>query len=52
VRGIYQITNIVNNKFYIGSAVSVKNRWQRHIKALRNNEHYNSRLQNAWNKYG
>jgi group I intron endonuclease len=50
--GIYRIRNIVNNKCYYGSSKEIKNRWNRHIKDLNNNSHYNTILQRAWNKYG
>jgi group I intron endonuclease len=50
--GIYSIRNIENGKVYIGSAVSIKKRWQGHKLLLGKKCHENSRLQNAWNKYG
>lgn len=50
--GIYKITNISNEKIYIGSAKNLKNRWSRHKNELRNNNHSNQYLQNSWNKYG
>ncbi len=49
--GIYMITNVVNGKFYIGSA---KRFWKRHrthidaFKAKKQNAHF----QQAWEKYG
>jgi group I intron endonuclease len=51
-RGIYKIINVVNNKFYVGSAVDLKRRKARHFSELRNNRHSNGKLQNAWLKYG
>ena len=51
-RGIYKIINIVNNKFYVGSAVDLKRRKTRHFSELRNSKHNNRHLQAAWNKYG
>lgn len=51
-RGIYKIINIVNNKFYVGSAVDLRRRKTRHFSELRTGKHNNSKLQNAWNKYG
>lgn len=51
-RGIYKIINVVNNKFYIGSAVNLSRRRARHFSELRNNRHKNGILQNAWLKYG
>jgi len=50
--GIYKITNIVNNKIYIGCASNIRTRKNCHLHDLRNNYHINSYLQNAWNKYG
>ena len=50
--GVYKITNIVNDKFYIGSSKDVKSRWKQHRDKLRENRHGNAHLQNAWNKYG
>mgnify|MGYP000949948760 CR=1 FL=1 len=50
--GVYQIRNIVNSKLYIGSAISIKKRWQEHVRALNKGQHYNKKLQRAWNKYG
>jgi len=51
-QGIYKIINVINNKFYIGSAVNFKRRKSRHFSELRNNKHNNFKLQAAWNKYG
>jgi group I intron endonuclease len=50
--GIYKIINVVNNKFYIGSAVNFSRRKTRHFSELRTKKHNNSKLQNAWDKYG
>lgn len=50
--GIYKITNIVNNKCYIGSAVNLSKRWTRHLHDLRNEKHHSSYLQRAYRKYG
>ena len=50
--GIYQITNRVNGKMYIGSAKCLKERWQEHRKQLINNSHHSLHLQRAWNKHG
>ena len=51
--GIYKITNLTNNKVYIGQT---KEKFQRrfwmHRWELRNNIHDNRHLQSAWNKYG
>lgn len=50
--GIYKIKNIITGKFYIGSSLEIKQRWQRHLKDLENNKHHSIILQRAWNKYG
>lgn len=51
--GIYSITNIINNKKYIGStAKSFNSRWKKHITNLKNGNHASHHLQNSWNKYG
>lgn len=51
--GIYRITNIVNNKKYIGSAaVTIRKRLNHHIAMLDVNKHKNEYLQHSWNKYG
>lgn len=51
-RGIYKIINVVNNKFYVGSAVSFAERKRKHWWMLRKGTHANKHLQAAWNKYG
>lgn len=50
--GIYKITNIINNKIYIGSSKEIDRRWYLHKYLLNKNEHYNKHLQYSWNKYG
>lgn len=50
--GIYAIVNLVNGKQYVGSAVDLDNRKSVHFSKLKNNQHVNGKLQNAWNKYG
>jgi len=52
VSGIYCIENIANGKRYIGSAVSIKQRWNEHRSMLRRGSHHSKHLQNAYNKYG
>lgn len=49
--GIYKITNIVNNKCYIGQSNNVEKRIQQHKDMLNNNCH-NAHLQASYNKYG
>ena len=49
---IYKIINVVNNKFYVGSAVNFVKRKRKHVWQLRQGKHPNQHLQAAWNKYG
>lgn len=49
---IYKISNNVNNKIYIGSAVCFKKRYTQHKHHLLKNTHHNILLQNHVNKYG
>lgn len=51
-QGIYKIINVVNNKFYVGSAVNLRKRKARHFSELRTGRHNNRHLLAAWNKYG
>lgn len=51
--GIYKITNTVNGKVYIGSAVDIERRWKKHQYNLSHNRNEpNEHIQGAWNKYG
>lgn len=52
IKGIYTITNIINDKYYVGSSLNVKNRLKVHKQQLIKNIHPNNHLQGAWNKYG
>lgn len=49
---VYRISNVVNGKFYVGSAVHGAKRWYGHRHHLRCGTHPNQKLQMAWNKYG
>lgn len=51
--GVYKITNTITGKSYIGSTTySFRTRWAAHLLDLKNDNHDNLPLQNAWNKYG
>jgi group I intron endonuclease len=50
--GIYSIHSEVNGRTYVGSAVNLRQRWSQHRSSLKQNDHDNQHLQNAWNKYG
>lgn len=49
---IYRITNMINNKYYIGSAESFARREWQHKYNLKRGDHKNPHLQASWNKYG
>jgi len=49
--GIYIITNSINNKIYIGSAVNLKKRYRAHLKDLETKKHHSPTLQYFVNKY-
>jgi group I intron endonuclease len=51
-QGIYRITNLVNDKFYVGSTNNAHTRFQVHRRALRRGKHHCRYLQAAWDKYG
>lgn len=51
--GIYQIqSKIKPERIYIGSAIDIHSRIQKHMSELKRGKHGNSRLQNHANKYG
>jgi group I intron endonuclease len=50
--GIYKITNNSNRKCYIGKAININNRWQKHISGFNHGKGVNSHFQSAWDKYG
>lgn len=51
---VYKITNLINNKSYIGSSTRVEKRWQQHKNDAfnLNNSKYNYPLYCAFRKYG
>lgn len=50
--GIYTITNLIDNKIYVGYATNFRKRKGDHFANLNNNKHKNIHLQRAYNKYG
>lgn len=50
--GIYKISNILNDKIYIGSAIIFRKRKDKHLLELRRNIHHSIILQRFYNKYG
>lgn len=52
ISGIYKIQSLSNpKKFYIGSAINLKNRKSQHFSLLKKRCHYNKIMQNAYDKY-
>lgn len=49
---IYSITNSINGKKYVGSALNFNKRKKDHLNRLKNGKHHSKKLQNAYNKYG
>jgi group I intron endonuclease len=49
---VYEIRNLVTNKFYIGSSANLHERFRTHRNKLRSNAHPNPHLQASWNKHG
>lgn len=49
---IYGIQNTITNKWYIGSCIDMKDRFQRHRYYLRHGIHHSDKLQRSYNKYG
>lgn len=49
--GIYKITNLVNQKVYIGQSRRLQTRLRKHREALKGNYHQNLHLQRSYNKY-
>ena len=52
ISGIYKITNVITNDFYIGSSKNVKKRWTAHKAPSRWNEHPNSQMYLDMQKFG
>lgn len=49
--GIYGIENLINGKIYIGSAINLARRKNKHFSNLRADKHINKHLQSAFNLY-
>lgn len=50
--GIYEISNKINGRKYIGHSINISLRWYLHIDNLSKNIHPNSKLQEDFNIYG
>jgi len=49
---IYKISNMIDDRIYIGSTINIKGRWTEHKRKLSMNKHENIHLQRFVNKYG
>ena len=52
VAGIYKLTNLSNERFYVGSAINLSVRKKQHFWHLKSNRHPNKFLQHDFNKCG
>ena len=52
IAGVYYIKCLITNKYYIGSSINIKSRFNAHKRKLILQKHSNNILQNQWNKYG
>jgi group I intron endonuclease len=50
--GIYKIVNLLDNKVYIGSSISIEKREYKHFWMLNRGTHDNNNLQNSFNRDG
>jgi len=50
--GVYQISNTLNGKVYVGGSVNIRTRLMGHFRSLRRGSHHSQKLQRAWEKYG
>ena len=50
--GVYRFLNVTTKQSYIGSTGNLRLRRRTHLSLLRNNKHYNTALQNAFNEHG
>lgn len=48
--GVYKLQ--IHNHIYIGSSINLQKRLSKHLWELKNNKHFNRKLQNCYNKYG
>ena len=48
---VYEITNVIDDRVYIGSTINLDKRWCEHKRDLMNNSHQNIHLQRFVNKY-
>lgn len=52
ISGIYKITNLITNEFYIGSSKNIESRWAYHKAKFKSNEETFNKLYLDFRKYG
>lgn len=52
VMGVYQITNTVNGRIYVGSSNNLDSLWNKEKFMLEHGTHINKELQHDWKEYG
>ncbi len=52
VSGIYSITNVENNRFYIGSSIDLNQRYYTHFSNLKKGKHHSYKIQKDYNSFG
>lgn len=52
ISGIYKITNLATNEFYIGSSKNIESRWAYHKAKFKSNEETNNKLYLDFKKFG
>lgn len=52
VSGIYKITNLITNEFYIGSSKNIESRWAYHKAKFKSNEETSNKLYYDFKKFG
>lgn len=52
ISGIYRIVCVKNERYYYGSSMNVRARWEYHKRKLRRQTHTNPVVQRVWNKHG
>ena len=51
-KGIYKITNKINNKCYIGKSINIEERWKYHIRNIKSSREFDKPLYRAFRKNG
>ena len=52
MHGIYKITNLINDKSYIGKSSNIEGRWEYHKTRYNDKKEWDKTLYSAFRKYG